>query len=283
LTENGIQTNWHTHTALCKHAAGNVADYCRAARRHGLRVLGFCDHTPLPDGRWIGVRMDLSQLPEYTADIDAARGAFPDLRIHAGLECEYIPEFASFYRDELCGAAGIEYLACGCHWYPWEGRWVGVYETVMDPAMLRAYTDYIIESMASGLFRFVAHPDLFGTAYLTWDAEAQACARAIIDAAVSFDIPLEINAYGLRKPPIETPEGVRPRYPWPPFWELAGELGATAIINSDAHSPNEIVAAMDACLALARGCGLPLVEDLFPGTRSETALKAETPADAAGP
>jgi histidinol-phosphatase (PHP family) len=77
--------------------------------------------------------------------------------------------------------------------------------------------------MATGLFAFVAHPDLFANAYLAWDAEAEACSRAILAAAADLSVPLEINGYGMRKPEIETREGVRRKYPWRRFWELAGE------------------------------------------------------------
>jgi len=256
-----ITTNWHTHTYLCKHADGDVDDYCAAAGDHGLEVLGFSDHAPLPDGRWGTVRMSLAELPEYVRLIDRARTRFPELRIYKGLECEYLPEFAAFYREKFLGEAGIEYLVGGAHWYPWQGEWVGIYGVVMTPAMLRAYTDYVIESIQSGLFQFIAHPDVFGNCYPTWDAEAAACSRAIIEAAMDQEVPLEINAYGLRKPPVETPDGVRPRYPWRPFWELAGEVGATVIVNSDAHRPQDIVAAMDRCIDIADSCGLRRIAD----------------------
>ena len=251
-----LKNNWHTHTRLCKHASGSIADYCRAAVRAGIEVLGFSDHAPLPDGRWSTVRMEMGQLSGYCRDLAKAREAFPDLEIRGGLECEYIPEFAEFYRDVFHGEFGIEYLVGGAHWFPWQGEWVGLYGTEMTPAMLWGYTDYLIASIRSGLFAFIAHPDLFGAGYLKWDSETAACTRAIVEAARETDTPLEINAYGFRKPPAETPDGVRPRYPWRPFWELVGEFGAPVIVNSDAHRPEDIIAAVDQCFDLARDCGI---------------------------
>ena len=43
--------NFHTHTYRCKHAAGDVADYCKAAVGFGMKTLGFSDHSALPDDR----------------------------------------------------------------------------------------------------------------------------------------------------------------------------------------------------------------------------------------
>lgn len=251
-----LKNNWHTHTYLCKHASGTAVDYCDTAVEAGLNILGFSDHAPLPDGRWATVRMEMTELPGYCRDLAEAREIYPELEVRAGLECEFVPDFTGFYQDEFLGKFRLDYLVGGAHWFPWQGDWVGLYGIEMTPAMLWAYTDYLIASIRSGLFAFIAHPDLFGAAYLTWDAEATACARAIVEAARDTDTPLEINAYGFRKPVIETPDGVRPRYPWRPFWELAGEIGAPVIVNSDAHRPEDIVAATDQCFDLARECGI---------------------------
>ncbi len=272
-------TNWHTHTSLCKHATGSVDDYCRAAVQAGLRLLGFSDHAPLPDGRWDSVRMEWTQLGGYCRALDRARQTFPELDIRKGLECEFIPEFRTVYREVFLGEFGLEYLVGGAHWYPWRGEWVGLYGRPMTPAMLRGYTDYLVAAIQSGLFAFMAHPDLFGNAYPTWDADCRACSRAIIEASIEMDLPLEINAYGLRKPFIETPEGCRPKYPWRPFWELAGELGAPTIVSSDAHRPEDVVAEMETCFELARHCGLhPVAGPRLPRSETQrTILNGEAP------
>ena len=90
------------------------------------------------------------------------------------------------------------------------------------------FTDHCIRAMETDLFDFVAHADLIGCSYdgMAWDHSAQSASRDLIQAAVNLGIPLEINGYGIRKEWITSPEGLRPRYPWLPFWEIAGELGA---------------------------------------------------------
>jgi histidinol-phosphatase (PHP family) len=255
-----ITYNLHTHTYRCKHASGNVADYCRAARTHGLTTLGFSDHTPLPDNRWSRIRMDFSELHAYNRDVELARGRFPGLTVLKGMECEYAPEYVAYYRDILQGELGFDYLIGAVHSFPYHGEWMNVYGGTQDAVTLRAYADCVIEAIGSGLFAFIAHPDLFGNAYLCWDADAVACARDILQAAAALHVPLEINGYGFRKPAIDTPQGRRPKYPWLPFWQLAGEYKVPVIVNSDAHRPQDVIANMEDGLAMARACGLTLAD-----------------------
>lgn len=253
--------NLHTHTWRCKHASGTVADYAREAVARGVKVLGITDHTPLPDGRWSSVRMDVADLDAYAAEIAAAREQFPQLRILAGMECEYAPEYQSFYQDELLGRLGLDFLIAGCHAFPHEGRWVGPHGQLnSDPVLLPAYARYIVEAMSSGMFLFYAHPDVFGCSYLPWDAHTAACAREICTAAAQLGMPLEINGYGLRKPPIDTPDGKRCLYPLVPFWEIAAECGVRYVATSDAHRPEDVVASIPECHELAARFGLQEAE-----------------------
>lgn len=255
-------SNYHTHTELCLHASGTVGDYCRAAAEAGLVTLGMSDHTPLPDGRWDHVRMRMEQLPGYVDAVRSAAIANPSLRIFAGLECEYAPEYESFFRDELPDKYGIEYLLLGQHWFLHKGEWVSSFDRGHDAALLGSYARHLIEAMSTGLFAFVAHPDCFGAAGNLWGAEYDAISRDILAAAEELCIPLEINAYGFRKPLIATTAGERPMYPLVEFWRLAAEYDIKVVISSDAHRPCDIVANMYDALALAKECGLAVTDGL---------------------
>ena len=254
--------NWHTHTARCKHASGTVADYCAAAAAYGLANLGLSDHVPFADDRWPSVRMAIAELPAYRAEIDAARPHFPGLRLWAALECEFRAELGSFYREVLLGEQRLDYLIGAVHWFPFNGAWTGWDDpgTRNNPKALAAYAAHIIDCMRSRLFLFMAHPDAFGSFYECWDAEAAAISRDILDAARDLNVPMEINAYGLRKPCMDTPQGTRRQYPLEPFWQLAGERGTPAVVNSDAHRPEDIAGEVDRALALATRYGVRLVD-----------------------
>ncbi|HJN50749.1 MAG: histidinol-phosphatase [Pseudomonadales bacterium] len=252
--------NFHTHTYRCKHAQGDVADYCQVALEQGMETLGFSDHSALPDDRWITARMHYAELPDYSSSIDQAKLDFPQLRILKGMECEYIPEFHAFYAEELLGEHKFDYLIGAAHLFPnpsfsdrannEERPWLNTYGGTSNPKMLRAYADYLIQMMATGLFDFIAHPDLFGNCYLNWDEDTTACSRDIISAAADLKVGLEINALGLRKIAYKKPDNPYPMYPWIPFWEEATDFPVEVIVNSDAHRPIDVQARMTEAQAI---------------------------------
>jgi len=245
-----ISKNYHTHTHRCKHATQDVSEYCSAALEQGLTVLGISDHTALPDNRWSHIRMDILELPDYCKAVDEATERYPDLVILKGAECEYAEEYHAFFQDQLMGELQFDYLIGAAHFFPFNNEWVGSYGGVGTVDRLRAYTDYFIKSMESGLFAFMAHPDLFGNSYLDW----------MFTAAAELRMPLEINGYGLRKPKIDTPDGTRCMYPWLPFWELASEYEVEVIVNSDAHRPEDVSSQLPEAAEIGQGFGLKFAD-----------------------
>ena len=91
------RVNLHTHTCRCKHAKGNIADYCEAALKAGISILGFSDHSPFPDAEYASSRMDFSELPDYRKEIEDAKQKFPQLTILAGLEIDTAPYSGPHY------------------------------------------------------------------------------------------------------------------------------------------------------------------------------------------
>ena len=260
--------NWHSHTYRCKHATGDAVDYAEQAVAAGLGTLGFSEHMPTPDNRWLAVRLELGQMPDYRCAVELARARYPELKIFYGLECEFKPEWLSYYKDELMGHWQCEFLILGAHNFELRGRDVSIFsaEDCTEPGFLRAYTENIIAGIASGLFKMVAHPDAFGMAYDAWTEEHESAARDIAQAARAAGIPLEINTNGIRKPLKETPAGERWLYPWAPFWEVAAAEGAHAIINADAHNPGDVAAAIEPARRQAAASGIRVVmpPDLVP-------------------
>ena len=224
--------NLHTHTYRCQHAEGDIDDYCKFAYKIGLQTLGFSDHTPLPDNRWSNVRMKLSELADYCQKIDEAKEKYPDMKIYKGLECEYDPCYNSFYKDELLGEYNLDYLIGAVHWFPYGSEWINTWRSEAKPKFLLAYSKYIIRIMETEIFKFIAHPDVFAAFYLEEDENSIACAKDILTAAESLQIPLEINGYGFIKKEVKTNKGYRKMYPWSPFWHLASAYKIKVIANS---------------------------------------------------
>lgn len=266
--------NLHTHTALCKHASGSVEDYTEEAISQGMLLLGFADHCPLPDNNWASTRMDFSQYPEYLDAIEVSKEKHQsDIVILKGFECDYLKKYDSFFREELLASKQCDFLITGTHYVTLiDGSSHSVYGLDLTKKELHGYTDDYISALESGLFLFGAHPDLFLMSYRAWDDEAMSCARAIIECAVSSNIPLEINGYGLRKPLIDTPQGPRKAYPVKEFWDLAAQYPLLVTCNSDAHRPQDVHIHYEVCKSFADQSGisfcklqtypLRLVEDL---------------------
>ena len=241
VQDSDFQHNFHTHTFRCKHAKGDADDYCEFAVAHGMKTLGFSDHTPLPDDRWIKARMNIAQIDDYVDAVRTAAQNYPSLRVLLGMECEYVPKFHSFYEDELFGERGFEYLVGGPHYFTDDyGDWQGTYGGTVDRKSLLEYARYVQEMIESKLFAFIAHPDLFGNCYEHWDANTEAATRDICSAAAECDVGLEINALGFRKIARKSISNPYPMYPWCPFWQIASEYNVKVIVNSDAHRPKDL-------------------------------------------
>ena len=261
------KANYHTHTYRCKHAKGDVADYCRAAIAAGLEVLGISDHTPLPDDRWLNVRMEYAQLPDYCRAMDEAAAEFDELTLLRSAECEYDDGYHGYYQNELLGECNFDYLIGAVHYVPYHGEWIRAFGALTEPAHLVAYAEYFIRSMESGLFSFMAHPDVFGNVVMEWDENVRDCSKDMLQAAEELNMPLEINGYGFRKPNVTTPTGERDMYPWREFWELASEYDIRVLSNSDAHRPEDIVAGIAKAESLADELGLKRAQLNFGATQ----------------
>lgn len=233
--------NYHTHTELCKHAKGKPLDYVNQAVKEGCLELGFSDHCPYPDSFndvWPGIRMSENQIPTYKEWVQIAKDSAP-FPVYCGFECEWDRDFESWYRDGLLGKYGADYLILGSHWCT-----IGsshVYCPEMDFKDLNRYIDQTIDGMRSGLFSFLAHPDLFMKGYKEWDEQSKACLKAILDAAVDLNMPLEINGLGASRTPNETSRGMRYQYPYVEFWEMVAETKVPVICSSDAHDPLDVI------------------------------------------
>ena len=236
-------SNFHTHTYLCKHAVGSPKEYALQAQKEGCSVLGFTDHCPYPQNMpdyWPEIRMSTEEVPLYKSMIQKAKEAVP-FPIYMGFECEWDSRFKSWYSDELLGTYGADYIILGSHWVTTQGGNRHVYAPNIDNnSDLNHYIDQTIDGMRSGLFAFLAHPDLFMISHPEWDQQTKSCSLALIDAAKDLNLPMEINGLGLSREPNSTSRGIRYQYPYVEFWELVAEKKLTVVCNSDAHKPEHV-------------------------------------------
>ena len=229
-----MKYNYHTHTERCHHARGTDEQFVLTAIEAGFDEIGFADHSPWPyEGGFLShIRMTPDELADYCNSIKALREKYKDkISIKLGLECEYFPKYFPWLKSKIA-EYGIDYLICGHHFCCDEpGR---VYNgNLTSHAELEDYKNDILAAMDSGMFSYIAHPDIFMKGYPVPDEKSEEVSRAIVKKAVETDTPLEYNLLGVKY----STEAGRHGYPHPQFWRIAGEYGARAVIGIDAHKP----------------------------------------------
>lgn len=221
--------NLHTHSFYCRHGHGSIKEYSDEARRLGLDMLGFTEHMPLPDRRFAKTRMLNEEMDQYLDDIKKERKD-DGLLILSGFECDYIPEFKSYFASYL-EEGKVDYLINGVHFFKRNGEYVSPFDDVMERDDVYTYRDVLLSALDTGLFSFQAHPDLIFASYREWDDVSESVSREIIQFAIDRKIPLEVNGNGMLRPSPDDDY----LYPRRMFWRLASEMGAYCVRNSDSH------------------------------------------------
>lgn len=243
-------SDYHVHTPLCHHATGWPVEFARRAVELGLGELGFADHNPMAEyfDDW---RMLREELPRYHEEVEKARAAFPQLPIRVGLECDFIAGREAWI-EELSKMADWDFLIGSVHYLPegWEvdhpkyvGRHAGHAEEIWTE-----YWHAYEQCIRSGLFDFVAHPDLPKKFGFRPEGDLGRFYEPVIAALAETKTPFEINTAGWRK-------DCREQYPARQFLELAASAGVSLLINSDSHAVEELTAGFPEAVALAKDAG----------------------------
>lgn len=255
--------NYHTHTPRCQHAVGSEEEYIRAAEAAGFQVLGFADHAPWPyRSRFVSnCRMLSAQLPEYVETLRRLRRRCAGrLKLYIGLEAEYFPGYMDWLAEQK-QALGLDYLILGNHFDRTDetGMYFGA---CTRPEEIDRYIRLTIRGMETGLYRYLAHPDLFLNHYPSFDRAAEAACRTLCEAAAALDIPLEYNLLGEARRIGEHRSDLG--YTTPQFWQIAAEYPVKAIVGCDAHAPGELdrAARIRAVQAQLRTMGVAVLETL---------------------
>lgn len=251
-----MKVNLHTHTMRCNHAEGTDEEYVLSAVENGYTKLGFSDHTPFPydNGYSNWTKMTTEELPGYVSSVLSLKEKYKDkIEILIGLECESVPRFFPYLKELK---QDMDYLLLGNHadWSieePYSGRLTKAWQ-------LHRYFATAVEGMESGLFLYLAHPDLMLGGYPAFDETAKYLSRQLCREANRLGMPLEYNLYGVLK-------GKKPGtlgYPYHPFWEIAAEENVTAVVGVDAHQPENFRDAdLTGAIKMLRDMGIKVLED----------------------
>ncbi|MGL5649267.1 MAG: histidinol-phosphatase [Clostridium sp.] len=255
-----LKTNFHTHTTRCLHATGSDEEYILEAIKSGYKILGFSDHAPYPDNRFL-YRMQFEELDEYYNSIFKLKEKYKNkIEIRIGLEIEYNSEFNSYYEELL---KKFDYLVLGQHVTPFEGEFINNFELDNTDDYVK-YALSVKEALETGYFAFLAHPDLIFLNKFSLDANGILAREIILDAAVQNNTILEFNANGIRRGLFKYLDGERYPYPDYRFWELVSKRNIKVLISADAHDPSNLSdEALDKAFELSKEWKLNIVSDFL--------------------
>lgn len=246
-----LTTNYHTHTVRCGHASGSDREYIESAIQAGFRTLGISDHTPMifDTPHHSAHRMALSQADDYfTSFTDLKKEYAGEITIHIGVETEYYPathaRFMEFIRSYPC-----EYMLLGQHFLIREEDGISSVSPHSETGLLQTYYKNVLDGLKTGDFLYLAHPDIFNFTGSREDYYTET--KAFLQQVRALNVPVEINRLGLFD---------KRNYPNEAFWKIAGEVGNTAVIGFDAHSPDVLAdnESINACVSIARKYGLEI-------------------------
>ena len=233
-----LDYTFHSHTYRCGHATGDIEDYVLKAIEHGYRYYGVSDHVFLKGINSPRVRGDISCLDEYIKKYYESKSRHQnEIEMFLGFECEYSDYFYDYYKY-LLKEKHFDYLLCGQHYgYDDEGKEYNYFD--VDNERLFDYRDDLIKGMKSGLFMYVAHPDLYFIGATEVSEIYKDIAKDIIDAAIKYDVVLELNIHGLLRRKFRNGRNVID-YPCKWFWQQVGKTNIKVVLGGDFHSPEEI-------------------------------------------
>lgn len=225
------KNNYHTHTTRCYHASGKDEEYVKAAIKAGIKELGFSDHTPwhYDSSFKATMRMPESQLDDYIESIRYLKEKYKDqISILIGLECEYFERYMP-WLEKMLKDKQIDYIILGNHYYQTD-ELHQYFGSPVNEYYLKAYVDHCIKAIDTGLYSYIAHPDLV---YYDKDSKLyQEEMSRLCAYAKEKDMPLEFNLLGFMS---------GRHYPNESFWKIASKYQNKAIIGFDAHSPDALL------------------------------------------
>jgi histidinol-phosphatase (PHP family) len=281
-----VRADYHIHLELGPWTLAWLRRFADTARARGVTEIGFSEHPhrfwecramyppfeALP--KWVAERCT-EHLEDYFRLIEDARQA--GLPVKLGLEGDFLPGYERELERVVRGYPW-DYVVGSVHWIPprtpggvwWSFDNLSRVDEWAGRDVLAAYRQYfrlIQDAAQTRLFDFIGHPDVIKVAGYRPDADISDLYESAATAFARAGVCSEINTAGWRKPVGEA-------YPAPPFLDACHRAGVPTLINSDAHTPEDVGKDFDRAAAIARGIGYTEVATFSARTRTMVALSS---------
>lgn len=252
----------HLHTQH-SHGKGTVREVYEACKLRGLKIIGFSEHSPRPEGYTYAqdyqeqLNRTYSQYIQEVIDL-RAEAQENDIDVLLGVEFDFIPSRLDFAR-QFCAAYPYDYIIGGLHFQDTWGfdgppeEWAPLSQKERFAVYDRYYND-ICQLAEVGLFNVVAHPDLIKihskNDFHDWlnRPTSTALVTKALTAIRDNGLVMEVSSAGLRKACKEI-------YPGEGIMKIASSLNVPISFGSDAHCPNTPAADFDTLARYAASFG----------------------------
>ncbi len=244
--------DYHIHTKLCGHAAGEMEQYVERAIEIGLSEIGFSDHLPFLDVDCPGLAMKLSELPQYVQSVEQLRQQYPNIIIRLGIEVDYFPHLEKQFAD-LLAQYPFDYVYGSIHFldnWSFDSPFALHEWNLADiDQVYEQYIGLLHQAARSGLFDILSHLDLVKIYGFRPGRDMLPLWESLIKTVRENGLAIEINTSGLRKPVGEI-------YPSEEIVELISRYRVPIVFGSDAHRPEDVGRDFELAKALALKCGI---------------------------
>lgn len=245
--------DYHTHTALCKHAEGQVEEYIRKGVERGLDEIGCSEHIPMPERFDEAHRMEIETYYDtYVPAVREAKERYKGaIAVRRGIEADFFPGTEEWVR-RFISENTFDYVIGSVHFI---GEWgfdnpvfVHHYEERDIDSTYASYYEAVKQSAQSGLFDVIGHCDLVKKFGHRAGKDMREILRETMKVIARNNLCMEINTSGLRKP-------VKEIYPGEEILALAKEFRIPLTLGSDAHSPDDVGRDLEKGVALIERYG----------------------------
>ena len=261
--------DFHMHTVFCD-GNNTPAEMAEAAYRKGFSSIGFSTHSAWPVTT--GCEMHPDRFQEYRTEICRLKKLYEGrMNIFLGLEIDYMPP-VSCSQLPFYSTFGLDFSIGSVHYIhnpdaPERGSFA-IDDTVEHAAAgirdafggdkkkaVQTYFATEREMMATGGFDIIGHIDLVKKRNKALqlfdenDAWYKKELEATADAAAKSGKLVEMNTGGMSRGAIDSP------YPSQYMLEILHDRNVPIVINSDAHSTENIGYAFDICVEAAVKAG----------------------------
>lgn len=181
------------------------------------------------------------------------------IELRLGLECEYFEDYMPWLRDTI-REYRLDYVIFGNHFYRTDERYPYFGSDTRSAEMLDLYAESAIRGMETGLYAYLAHPDLFMRSYGDSTGTAPASAARYAAGPRGSVCPLEYNVSMIAYNEAHGVAGV----PHPDFWRIAADEGCTAIVGIDAHDHRVLESGLyyDRAVRELAALGIPVIDTI---------------------